>query len=211
MSLLLSKARPLPFPIRRVYCVGRNYAEHRKEMGGSDRDRPFFFMKPYDAVHQTKNLPYPKNTAQLSYEGELVVIVGPSATIYGITVGVDLTKRDIQSESKKAGRPWESSKSFDLSALIGEIVPVSELHREVEASILTVTLNGTIAQQAPVSDMIWSIPELFTELEKQDFSVKCGDIIFTGTPAGVGQLKVGDHCQVSLERDDVPHLDFTVV
>lgn len=216
MSLQLTKNRLLPFPVRRIYCVGRNYAEHRKEMGGSDRDLPFFFMKPGDTAFQTHTLIYPKNTSQLDYEAELVAVMDDNASIFGFAVGIDLTKRDLQASCKKQGRPWECAKSFDLSALIGDIVPISEISGgigTVTQSRLTLDLNGTIEQSALVSDMIWSTSELIDQLKAQDFSVKRGDLIFTGTPAGVGELKIGDTCKVSLVFDNhetVPSLQFQV-
>ena len=216
MSLFLTENRRLPFPVRRVYCVGRNYAEHRKEMGGSERDPPFFFMKPHDAVFQSNSIRYPMNTKELSYEGELVVIIGENEEIYGISVGVDLTKRDLQSEAKSKSRPWESSKSFDSSALIGEITPLSEIPgglQTITNSHISLTLNGETRQSGAVSSMIWSIPELLNELRHQDFSVKKGDFSFTGTPSGVGSLSVGDACIGSLISDNlevVPSLAFTV-
>lgn len=203
----------LPFPVRRVYCVGRNYAEHRQEMGGSERELPFFFMKPSDSVFQAPSISYPSNTAELSYEAELVVLVGENESIFGYSLGVDLTKRDLQKEAKKMSRPWESSKSFDFSALIGDIVPYNDVKSRVEDAKIELKLNGTVKQSAIVDQMIWSIPELISQLKSQDFSVKQGDVIFTGTPAGVGPLKIGDKCEVSLThegKDVVPRLVFSV-
>lgn len=217
MTLQLTKNRLLPFPVRRIYCVGRNYAEHRKEMGGSDRDLPFFFMKPGDAVFQSQTLIYPKNTTQLDYEAELVAVMGDDKSIFGFALGVDLTKRDLQSACKKQSRPWECAKSFDLSALIGDIVPITDISGGMDAvmqSRLTMDLNGSIKQSALVSDMIWSTAELVDQLDAQDFSVKKGDFIFTGTPAGVGEVKIGDTCKVSLtlkNNQTVPILKFQVI
>ena len=203
----------LPFPVRRVYCVGRNYAEHRQEMGGSERELPFFFMKPSDSVFQAPSISYPSNTAELSYEAELVVLVGENESIFGYSLGLYLTKRDLQKEAKKMSRPWESSKSFDFSALIGDIVPYNDVKSRVEDAKIELKLNGTVKQSAIVDQMIWSIPELISQLKSQDFSVKQGDVIFTGTPAGVGPLKIGDKCEVSLTqegKDVVPRLVFSV-
>jgi fumarylpyruvate hydrolase len=193
--------------------VGRNYAEHRKEMGGSDRDEPFFFQKPHDAVFQSPIVFYPKGTYKLSYEAELVAIVGgrSAPNIYGYALGVDLTKRDIQTEAKNKGRPWESSKAFDKSGLVGEIMPLGSLS---DTCTLQFIQNGQVKQSAKISDMIWSVPELISKLESQDFSVREGDFIFTGTPAGVGELSIGDHCEVCLVDSEghnvLPKLSFTV-
>jgi fumarylpyruvate hydrolase len=205
MALLSSRGLPLEFQIRRVYCVGRNYAEHRKEMGGSDRDPPFFFMKPFDAVHQARRIPFPSNTRDLNYEGELVLFMGEGDKVYGLSLGVDLTKRDLQATAKKGGRPWESSKSFDGSGILGPITPLSEIDGgmlSVEKAQLQLVLNGELKQSATIDSMIWSTQELIQQLKNQDFSVKKGDIIFTGTPAGVGQLNVGDECSVRLLSDN---------
>ena len=211
MSLHLISKQFLPFPIRRVYCVGRNYADHRKEMGGSDRDMPFFFMKPADALFQSSVLTYPPGTSQLDYEAELVAFVGDEAQIFGYALGVDLTKRDLQNACKKQGRPWECSKSFDFSGLVGEISPGVHI---APNSILALTVNGETKQKAHVSDMIWSVDELTQQLRSQELSVAKGDVIFTGTPAGVGPLHPGDRVEVSLTCDDMhvlPPLLFDVV
>jgi len=210
--LLRGSTSCLPFRVRRVYCVGRNYAEHRKEMGGSDRDEPFFFQKPHDALFQSPIVFYPKGTYKLSYEAELVAVVGGRTPhIYGYALGVDLTKRDIQSDAKKKGRPWDSSKAFDNSGLIGEIMPLGSV---CESCTLQFVQNGEVKQAAKISDMIWSVPELLSKLESQDFSVREGDFIFTGTPGGVGELHIGDHCEVRLVDSDghhvLPKLSFTV-
>lgn len=214
--LVTGSGAPLPFAVRRVYCVGRNYAEHRKEMGGSERDEPFFFSKPSDAVFQSAALVYPRGTKQLSYEAELVVIMNSPTEVYGYALGIDLTKRDVQAQSKKLGRPWESAKSFDNSGLIGSVVVREDIDESaLDSSRLELLVNDQLRQSALVSDMIWSIGELIPKLEEQDFSVKQGDVIFTGTPAGVGELSVGDTCRVTLRNGEgdeiVPVLEFTVV
>ena len=193
--------------------MGRNYAEHRKEMGGSDREEPFFFQKPHDAVFHSSKVHYPMGTSQFSYEAELVVVIGPSDSVYGYAVGVDFTKRDIQAEAKKLGRPWEASKAFDRSGLVGEIVEAAVLGSVPHEAVLSFTLNGQINQSAQISQMIWSVPELIENLRESDLSVKQGDLIFTGTPAGVGTLSVGDKCAVALSVNDtpvVPQLEFVV-
>lgn len=205
----------LPFPIRRVYCVGRNYAEHRKEMGGNDRDDPFFFAKPHDAVYQGDKIHYPRGTSQLSYEGEFVVIMNSPTEAYGYCVGVDLTKRDLQEVAKKQGRPWEAAKAFDNSGILGLIQPATKGTYPPSHVTLKFLLNGETRQSASIGDMIWSSEELINKLKEQDFSVAQGDVIFTGTPAGVGQLSVGDVCSVQLTDEDgnhvVPELHFSVV
>lgn len=217
MSLLsLVGGKNLPFPIRRVYCVGRNYAEHRKEMGGGERDPPFFFQKPCDALIQTgSSYRYPKNTSQLSYEAELVVVMDGPREIFGYALGVDFTKRDLQTDAKKNSRPWESSKSFDNSGVIGDIAPANEVGENIISSKLELLLNGDVRQSATIDQMIWSIPELMTNLELQDFSLKRGDVIFTGTPAGVGTVSIGDELRIRLTspetgRDIVPQLVFKI-
>ena len=203
----------MPFKVRRVYCVARNYADQRLEMAGNSRDLPFFFQKPHDAIFQCNLLAYPINTAQLGYEAELVAIMEDSNSVFGYALGMDLTKRDVQSEAKKLGKPWESSKSFDRSALIGPIVPAGSVSR-LSDCIIELSLNGEVRQSAKIDRMIWSVPELVEQLKKQDFGVQQGDVLFTGTPAGVGLLSVGDECVVSLRRDGadvVSPLSFTVV
>jgi len=192
--------------------VGRNYAPHRVEMGGSDRDEPFFFQKPRDAlVSDPRHIPYPKGTSQLSYEVELVVLMGKDKSVHGYTVGVDLTKRDVQNEAKQKGRPWESAKSFDNSAIIGQI-STNSLPEDVRIQLL---VNNELKQSSCISEMIWKIPQLVEKLEIQDFSVCEGDLIYTGTPAGVGLLRRGDICVAKLLNldgtDIVPQLKFTVV
>jgi fumarylpyruvate hydrolase len=180
-------------------------------MGGSDRDMPFFFMKPADALFQSSVLKYPPATSQLDYEAELVAFVGEQSQIFGYALGVDLTKRDLQKACKKQGRPWECSKSFDFSGLVGVISPGVHI---APNSILSLTVNGETKQIAHVSDMIWSVNELMEQLRSQDLSVATGDVIFTGTPAGVGALRPGDRVEVYLTCDNkhvLPPLRFDVV
>lgn len=176
------------------------------------KDLPFFFQKPHDSLFQAKAIKYPFNTSQLGFEVELVAIMKNSTEPFGYAVGIDFTKRDIQSEAKKAGKPWESAKSFDKSGLLGPIVHADSVGDLPECEI-EFRQNGNVKQFARISQMIWSIPELVAELKNQDFSVKEGDVIFTGTPAGVGLLSVGDQCIATLRRggeDIVPPLTFTV-
>lgn len=193
------------FPVRRVYCVGRNYAEHAREMGFTGREDPFFFCKPADAVlyvpeGDTGELPYPPGTSNLHFEIELVVALGSggrdlsleqaAACIYGYAVGLDMTRRDLQGEAKKQGRPWEVGKAFDHSAPIGPIYPVGQVGT-VEEGGITLDVNGASRQLGDVSQMIWKIPEAISYLSGL-FELKAGDLIFTGTPEGVGAVVQGD-------------------
>ena len=182
-------------------------------MGGTERELPFFFMKPADSLFQSSTVRYPRNTSELSYEAELVVVIGDKDDVFGYALGIDLTKRDIQKEAKQMSRPWESSKSFDFSALIGEIVPADQLEAKIQQAKLQLSLDGHVKQSATIDQMIWSIPELLQQLREQDFSVKQGDVIFTGTPAGVGPLHIGHECEVTLTHEGsnlLPPLKFTV-
>ena len=178
----------LRFPVRRVYCVGRNYAEHVKEMGGVvGRDPPFFFAKPPDALVTDGRFPYPTMSDDVHHEIELVVALGPDAKIFGCAVGLDMTRRDLQAAAKKLGRPWETAKGFDHSAPISAIV---EMPPPTHGAI-TLYVNGQRRQTGDISEMIWSVPEIITELGKL-FELQAGDLIFTGTPSGVAALQRGD-------------------
>ena len=189
------------FPVHRVYCVGRNYAAHAREMGHDDREPPFFFQKnPDDLVAPGTPVPYPPETADLHHEVELVVALAEGGSniavedalshVYGYAIGLDLTRRDVQAEAKKAARPWATAKAFALSAPIGAIVPASTLGH-LKSGRLTATVNGAPRQDGDLSDMIWSVPEIIAHLSRW-FVLAPGDLIFTGTPAGVGELKRGD-------------------
>ncbi|NDY81679.1 fumarylacetoacetate hydrolase family protein [Orrella sp. NBD-18] len=193
------------FPVRRVYCVGRNYAEHAKEMGFTGREDPFFFCKPADALipvasGQTANMPYPSKTSNLHYEMELVVAIGKGGRditvenandhIYGYALGLDMTRRDLQNESKKQGRPWETGKAFDHSAPIGPVHPIQATGVLSKGSI-SLDVNGTQRQISDLSQMIWNIPESISYLSGL-FELAPGDLIFTGTPEGVGAVVKGD-------------------
>lgn len=190
------------FPVRRIFCVGRNYAEHTREMGGDpDREAPFFFTKPADALVQNDaTIPYAKATSNLHYEMELVVAIGKEAEqipvadamshVYGYAVGIDLTRRDLQAIAKKAGRPWDSGKAFDQSAPCSAIVPIDQIENSARGRIW-LKQNGEMRQQADISDLIWSVPEVISILSEQ-FTLKPGDLIYTGTPAGVGAIEPGD-------------------
>lgn len=193
------------FPVRRVYCVGRNYAEHAKEMGFTGREDPFFFCKPADAVlhvseGETGELPYPSRTSNLHYEIELVVALGSggrdlsleqaAACIYGYAVGLDMTRRDLQGEAKKQGRPWEVGKAFDHGAPMGSIYPAVQVGA-LEQAAITLQVNGETRQNGCVSQMIWKVAESISYLSGL-FELKAGDLIFTGTPEGVGAVVPGD-------------------
>ena len=190
------------FPVNRVFCVGRNYAEHAREMGyGPAREAPFFFMKPADAIlEQGKDFPYPRQTQNLHHEIELVVALGkggddiPQAQaldhVYGYAVGLDMTRRDLQGEMKKAGRPWECGKAFDASGPCGPITPASKSGHPTQGAIW-LKVNGESRQASDISQLTWSVPEIIAHLSAL-FTLKPGDLIFTGTPEGVGPVAKGD-------------------
>jgi fumarylpyruvate hydrolase len=192
------------FPVRRVFCVGRNYAEHQKEMGHSGEEPPFFFMKPPDGlVRDGADTPYPPATADLHHEIELVAAIGGASAnvaretaldlVYGYAVGIDLTRRDIQSVAKKLGRPWEMAKGFDHSAPIGAIVPAATIGHPASAAI-TLTVNGQLRQSGDIDQMIWPLADVIAHLSGL-VALRPGDLIFTGTPAGVGQVVRGDRLE----------------
>lgn len=194
------------FPVRRVYCVGRNYNEHVREMGGVvGRDPPFFFAKPPDALVTDGRFPYPSMTEDVHHEVELVVALGPDAQIFGHAVGLDMTRRDLQAAAKKLGRPWETAKGFDGSGPIGPIVPASG---PLTSGAITLDVNGERRQTGDISEMIWSVAEIVAELGKL-FTLKAGDVIFTGTPSGVAAVKRGD--KLHAEIAGLPALDVDVV
>ena len=179
----------LRFPVHRVYCVGRNYAEHVKEMGGVvGRDPPFFFAKPPDALVTNGRFPYPSMSNDVHHEVELVVALGPEAKVFGHAVGLDMTRRDLQAAAKKLGRPWETAKGFDHSAPIGAIV---RAEAPLSTGAITLDVNGQRRQTGDISEMIWSVAEIIVELGKL-FDLKPGDLIFTGTPSGVAAVNRGD-------------------
>ena len=200
----------LLFPVRRVYCVGRNYAAHIREMGGNDRDPPFFFQKPTDSiVLNGEDIAYPPFTNDFQYEVELVLAIGASgadvderrglALIFGLAVGIDLTRRDVQVEARKAGRPWEVGKSFDRSAPISAIHP---LQGALPASAgIGLRVNGTERQTGDIAEMIWRPAEIVSTLSRQ-YRLEPGDLIFTGTPAGVGPVEPGDLLEASVAGVD---------
>ncbi|PZP95393.1 MAG: 5-carboxymethyl-2-hydroxymuconate isomerase [Variovorax paradoxus] len=193
------------FPVHRVYCVGRNYAEHAKEMGFTGREPPFFFMKPFDAVvpvpaGQTGAIAYPTLTKDLHHEIELVVAIGTGGTnikaadahkhIYGYAVGLDMTRRDLQGEMKKQGRPWCIGKGFEQSAPIGPITPVAQAG-DVEKAEIFLQVNGQDRQRSDVSKLIWNIAETIEHLSAA-WTLQPGDLIYSGTPEGVAAVVAGD-------------------
>jgi len=205
------------FPVRRVYCVGQNYSAHTIEMGGDpSRDAPFFFSKPADAICQLKTIPWPTRTANLHYEVELVIALGKAGinmtieqaneSIYAYGVGVDLTRRDLQKQAKEKGRPWDTAKGFDFSAPIGQLVLADNWQIE-ENKTIKLLVNGIEKQTSSLGKLIWSVPELIKELSTY-YSLQAGDLIFTGTPAGVGALLKGDIVQANI--DGLPELSFTM-
>ncbi len=196
-------------PVRRIFCIGRNYAAHAREMGKDpDRDPPFFFLKPADAVVETgATIPYPPQTENFHYEAELVAVIGKGGVnipegealdhVWGYAVGNDLTRRDLQLMAREQGRPWDLGKGFDRSAPIAPVFPVSKVGHPSSGSI-RLLVNGVVKQDADLSELIWSVPEMIAILSRS-FELKPGDLIMTGTPAGVGPLQPGDTCVVAIE------------
>ena len=190
------------FPVHRIYCVGRNYAKHAREMGmDPDREPPFFFSKPADAIVANGTpVPYPPRTSNLHHEIELVVAIGTGgrdipldsalAHVYGYAVGLDLTRRDLQFAARDQGRPWDVSKGFDHSAPVSAIRPAAEMGHPEQGAIW-LEVNGEARQRANLSEMIWSVPEILAELSSY-YELRPGDLIFTGTPEGVGPVTRGD-------------------
>ena len=197
------------FPVRRIFCVGRNYAEHTREMGfDPDRDPPFFFGKPPSEIAlDGEEITFPPETSDLHYEGEMVVALGSGGRdiaeadalshIWGYGVGNDLTRRDVQGVAKKLGRPWDWGKGFDKSAFIGPITPVAQ-SGHVDKGFVRSWVNGELRQDGDVSQMIWSVPEIISFIS-HSMRLAAGDLIMTGTPAGVGKLEPGDEIKVSVE------------
>lgn len=197
------------FPVRRIFCVGRNYAAHAREMGGDPtREPPFFFTKPADAVVlEGQDIPYPSQTSALHHEVELVVAIGTGGRdipvaqalshIFGYAVGLDLTRRDLQDEAKATRRPWDMSKGFDASAPISAIKPVAACGHPALGRI-SLVVNGTQRQVGDLADQIWAVPEIIASLS-QFVALSAGDLIFTGTPEGVGALQKGDKLVAEIE------------
>jgi len=200
------------FPVRRIYCVGRNYAEHAQEMGFTGREPPFFFMKPADAIVFVPDgvvgaMSYPPLTHNLHHEAELVVAIGVGGSgiraadaaghVYGYAIGLDMTRRDLQNDMKKQGRPWCIGKAFDESAPIGPIHPRARTGTLTRGAI-TLSVNGQSRQKGDLAELIWNVDETIEHLSAA-WTLQPGDLIFTGTPAGVGPVVRGDVIEATIE------------
>jgi fumarylpyruvate hydrolase len=196
------------FPVRRIFCVGRNYVEHQKEMGGDGREQPFFFIKSAHAlVPGGGDIHYPSKTANYHYETEMVVAISKqgrriaakdaSGYIYGYAVGLDMTRRDLQQIGKDKGRPWDFGKDFDQAAPCGVLAPAAKIGHVAKGAIW-LKVNGKERQKADLAEMIWSVPEQIEYLS-QFYTLEPGDIIFSGTPAGVGPVQPGDELHAGVE------------
>jgi fumarylpyruvate hydrolase len=206
------------FPVRRIYCVGRNYVDHIREMKEADeRDPPFFFQKPRDAVvPDGGHVPYAPFTSDFQFEVELVIAIGRGGCdipveeardhIWGYAVGIDLTRRDRQRDAREARLPWEVGKSFDASAPCGPIAPARDA-RHFKGCAITLSVNGIERQRGDIGQMIWSVPEVIAQLSRQ-VTLGAGDLIYTGTPAGVGPVVPGD--LISAHIDGLPSLTITI-
>lgn len=220
MSTLMFPAVPIPtlairaesrrFAVHRIYCVGRNFADHAREMGSEiDRGSPVFFSKPADAVLPGGGeQPFPRGTTDLHHEVELVVALGADAVstvtagnaeklVFGYAIGLDLTRRDLQAAAKAKSLPWDTAKGFDRSAPISEIVPAAACGA-LAPRRLQLEVNGVVRQQSLLADMVWSVPEIIAELARL-FELRAGDLIFMGTPAGVAALQPGDRYRASID------------
>lgn len=197
------------FPVGRIYCVGRNYAEHAREMGHDpDREPPFFFMKPADAIVQNgATIAYPQETRDLHHEIEMIVAIGKGGSnipiekaldhVFGYGVGLDMTRRDLQGQAKKMGRPWEMGKAFDDSAPCTALKTVAMVGHPAKGAIW-LKVNGEVTQKGDLSEMIWNVPETIAYLSKL-VTLRPGDIIMSGTPAGVGPVQRGDRLEGHVE------------
>lgn len=212
------------FPVRRIYCVGRNFADHAREMGAQApasreaRGRPVFFSKPADALVLDGQVPYPPATSELHHEVELTVAIGRDATpgvldpdraldlVFGYGIGLDLTRRDLQAQAKAAGLPWDIAKGFDHSAPVSELLPAAGL--DLRQSTLSLEVNGNLRQSARLDQMIWSVADILHELSKL-YRLRAGDLVLMGTPAGVAALAPGDRCHARL--DDLLSLDCVIL
>jgi fumarylpyruvate hydrolase len=204
------------FPVRRIFCVGRNYAAHAKEMGFSpDKDAPFFFTKsPWALCESGATIPYPLGTANCHYEMELVLAIGAPAfrmakddalaAVYGYACGLDMTRRDLQNAAKDKGYPWDTGKDFENAAVIAAITPAGTFGQP-EAQPIALAQNGATKQDASLAEMIWSVPELIADLSRM-YPLAPGDLIYTGTPVGVGPIAPGDVLEGSVEGLEPVHL-----
>jgi len=206
------------FPVRRIYCIGRNYLAHRQEMGNDDRTPPFFFQKPADAlVPSGGKFPYPPQSDDVHHEIELVIAIGKGGVdiavedalghVFGYGLGFDMTRRDQQNKAKKAGKPWEAAKAFDHSAPIAPIRPVSEIGHP-DSGRIWLAVNGEIRQDSDLDLQIWNVQEGISHLSKL-YEVMPGDLIYTGTPDGVGPVKPGDVMTGGI--DGIGEIEITVV
>jgi fumarylpyruvate hydrolase len=207
------------FPVRAIYCVGRNYREHAREMGAPTDEAPCFFMKPAHALlADSSRIPYPPFTQDFQHEVELVVALGSGGrriapqeavqAIFGYAIGLDLTRRDLQAQLKKRGQPWELSKSFTGSAACSALVPAGVGRFVDSPRTIRLVVNGTLRQEGRTDEMIWPIATLISELSRYE-ELAAGDLLFTGTPAGVGPLAAGDRGTAEVVGEC--HLDFEVV
>ena len=206
------------FPVRRIYCVGQNYGDHVREMGGDPKkSAPVFFSKPANAIVTDNNdVNYPSGTSNLHYEAELVVAlkgggssisaVEASACIFGYAVGIDFTRRDLQAAAKSGGKPWDAAKGFDQSAPISAIAQAEGA--DITDGRIWLAVNDEVKQDANLSDMIWSVPEIIAELSKL-YELKAGDLIFTGTPSGVSAVEAGDRIKAGIEQ--VGEIEFSLL
>lgn len=206
------------FPVHQIYCVGRNYADHAVEMGHDpDKEPPFFFMKPdYGILHSGETMTYPALSSDVHHEVELVVALARGGTdveveeamglVYGYGVGIDMTRRDLQSEAKDKSRPWEAGKSFLHAAPCSELIPITR-SGEINSGSISLSINGDTRQQGDVNQMIWKVPEVIARLSTL-FSLRAGDLIYTGTPAGVGPITRGDRIVATV--DGVAALEIDV-
>ncbi|MEZ5923803.1 MAG: fumarylacetoacetate hydrolase family protein [Hyphomicrobiaceae bacterium] len=196
------------FPVRRVYCIGRNYAAHAVEMGGDpNREPPFFFQKNPNNLDASGNFPYPPHSSDVHHEVELLVALGRGGVnipldkalghVYGYAVALDMTRRDLQGEAKKAGRPWEIGKAFERSGPVGPLLPVADA-KHFDHGRIELKVNGEVRQEGDLNQMIWKVPEMISHLSEY-FELAAGDVILSGTPSGVGPVKRGDRLEASIE------------
>lgn len=196
------------FPIRRIYCIGRNYAEHTIEMGGNpDREAPFFFQKNAECAVTDGQFPYPPESRDVHHEVEMVVALAHGGSnistadaldhVFGYGVGIDMTRRDLQAVAKEQRRPWEPGKAFEKSAPMGALVPASDIGHPAEGEV-SLSINGDLRQRGDLSQMIWKTPEIIAYLSRY-YDIAGGDLIMTGTPAGVGPVQIGDQITATVE------------
>ena len=209
LTLIPIKDSSQQFPVRRIYCIGRNYADHAIEMGfDPNKEDPFFFQKNADNIDISGNFPYPPQTSDVHHEIELVVALKSGGSnislpesyrhVLGFGVGLDMTRRDLQGQAKKTGRPWEIGKAFEHSAPMGKLSLI-EKSGTMQSGPITLKVNGSIKQQGDLNMMIWKIPEMISHLSKY-YTLQAGDLIMTGTPAGVGPVQKGDYLEASISK-----------